>query len=86
VTVEAVIRDETRMPTFEVGFGTMVGPLIATVVPAPGDRVPAPIAEARGFDPWNAGPGLRPAVLLNRLRPAAYAGSRRGRTGSRSSR
>jgi hypothetical protein len=79
VTVEAVVRDESRMPTFEVRFGTVAGPLIATVVPTPGDRVPVATAEDIGFDPSNTGPELRPAGLLNRLRPAAYAGSRRGR-------
>jgi hypothetical protein len=79
-TAEEVLRDgAARMPTFEVRFGTVDGPMIATVVPTPGDRVSAPIAEALGFDPWNAGPELRPAGVLNRLRPAAYAGSRRGR-------
>jgi len=41
-----------------------------------GDRLPAE-ADALRFDPWNAGGGLEPAGVLNRLRVAAYPMSQR---------
>ncbi|MFC8837273.1 hypothetical protein ACWDLL_01985 [Streptomyces griseoincarnatus] len=41
---------------------------------------PAPAGATVSYDPVaNSLPGLRPAGRLNRLRDAAYAGSRRGR-------
>ncbi|MCW2923119.1 MAG: hypothetical protein JWM98_523 [Thermoleophilia bacterium] len=41
--------------------------------------LPAAEAEALRFDPWRCTDGVRPAGLVNRTRPAAYLGSRRGR-------
>lgn len=40
------------------------------------------IDEPTSFDPWNTGPDLVPAGLLNELRAPAYQGSRRGRAES----
>lgn len=39
----------------------------------------APEAATTRFDPWTTGPELVPSGLINRLRGAAYAGSRQGR-------
>jgi len=41
-------------------------------------RVEDAVARELRFDPWNSGGGLVPAGLVNRLRGAAYRGSRRG--------
>ncbi|HZA58886.1 MAG TPA: hypothetical protein VE523_06845 [Solirubrobacterales bacterium] len=43
-----------------------------------GRRLGGDATRALRFSPENSGGGMEPAGLLNRLRPAAYAGSRRG--------
>lgn len=42
-------------------------------------QLPRREADALRFDPWNCAVGVQPAGLVNRLRPAAYRGSRSGR-------
>lgn len=44
-----------------------------------GDRLSDAESTALSFDPWTAGPGIRPVGVLNRLRAAAYPGSRKAR-------
>ncbi len=41
-------------------------------------RLGEAVAREIRFDPWNSGGGLIPAGVVNRLREAAYRGSRRG--------
>jgi hypothetical protein len=41
-------------------------------------RLEEAVAREIRFDPWNSGGGLIPAGVVNRLREAAYRGSRRG--------
>ena len=41
-------------------------------------RLEDAVARELRFDPWNSGGGLVPAGLLNRVRAAAYRGSRHG--------
>jgi hypothetical protein len=43
-----------------------------------GRRLDDSAARALRFDPWNTGGGIIPVGLINRLRAAAYRGSRRG--------
>ena len=43
-----------------------------------GTRLEDAVARELRFDPWNSGGGLVPAGIINRLRGAAYRGSRRG--------
>jgi hypothetical protein len=43
-----------------------------------GRRLDDSVARALRFDPWNSGGGIIPAGTVNRLRAAAYRGSRRG--------
>ena len=50
---------------------------IGTLVLGPTDRVAD--LPSLAFDVTNCVPGIRPAVFLNRVRPAAYLGSRKGR-------
>ena len=45
-----------------------------------GIRLEDAVARELRFDPWNSGGGLIPAGVVNRLRGAAYRGSRRGST------
>lgn len=45
-----------------------------------GPPLPAEQTEALRFNPWNTGPGIRPAGWLNLLRDAAYRASQRGRS------
>jgi hypothetical protein len=42
------------------------------------DRLDDAVARELRFDPWNSGGGLVPAGVVNRMRGAAYRGSRRG--------
>jgi hypothetical protein len=41
-------------------------------------RLDDAVARELRFDPWNSGGGLVPAGVVNRMRGAAYRGSRRG--------
>jgi hypothetical protein len=41
-------------------------------------RLEEAVARELRFDPWNSGGGLVPAGVVNRMRGAAYRGSRRG--------
>ncbi|MCW2927573.1 MAG: phosphodiesterase [Thermoleophilia bacterium] len=50
---------------------------IATLVL--GEPLPGRVDAALDFDPWNTGPDIVPAGFWNRVRAAAYAGSRAGR-------
>ena len=43
-----------------------------------GSRLEDTVASELRFDPWNSGGGLIPAGIVNRVRGAAYRGSRRG--------
>ena len=43
-----------------------------------GSRLEDAVARELRFDPWNSGGGLIPAGVVNRVRGAAYRGSRRG--------
>jgi hypothetical protein len=43
-----------------------------------GSRLEEAVARELRFDPWNSGGGLIPAGVVNRVRGAAYRGSRRG--------
>jgi hypothetical protein len=43
-----------------------------------GERLDDSVARALRFDPWNSGGGLVPAGVINRVRAAAYRGSRSG--------
>jgi hypothetical protein len=43
-----------------------------------GSRLEDAVARELRFDPWNSGGGLIPAGVVNRVRGAAYCGSRRG--------
>ena len=43
-----------------------------------GNRLEDAVARELRFDPWNSGGGLLPAGFVNRVRGAAYRGSRRG--------
>lgn len=43
------------------------------------ERLDDETAQALAFDPWTTGPGIRPVGVLNRLRAAAYPGSRGAR-------
>ena len=43
-----------------------------------GQRLDDSVARALRFDPWNSGGGIIPVGLINRLRAAAYRGSRHG--------
>ncbi len=43
-----------------------------------GSRLEDTVARELRFDPWNSGGGLVSAGVVNRLRGAAYRGSRRG--------
>ncbi len=44
-----------------------------------GRPLPAHVGEDLRFDPWHAGPGLRPVGVLNRVRRPAYRASQQGR-------
>ena len=43
-----------------------------------GSRLEDAVARELRFDPWNSGGGLVPVGVVNRVRGAAYRGSRRG--------
>lgn len=44
-----------------------------------GDALPDPVAEDLRFHPWNTGPELVPAGVVNRLRQPTYRASQEGR-------
>jgi hypothetical protein len=47
-----------------------------------GGRLAPEADEVLDLDPWHTGGGLEPIGFLNQLRKPAYAGSRRGRSGT----
>lgn len=78
VTYAEVVQDpETTMPDLEVVVGSAWPRRLAIVTAQ--ERVPPTAGERVRFDPWNTGPELRPAGLINRLRRPAYHASQRGR-------
>ena len=77
VTYGEVAAEPARCPTFEIHLGSVRGPLLASVEPL--DPVPQEIGEAVRFDPWNTGPELIPAGLVNRIRRPTYTASQDGR-------
>ena len=77
VTYAEVAADATRCPAFEVRLGSVQGPLLASVEPL--EPVPHEIGEAMRYDPWNTGPELTPAGVVNRIRRPTYPASQDGR-------
>jgi hypothetical protein len=63
---------------FDVLVAPPRGPWRLTARLTLGSRLEDAVARELRFDPWNSGGGLVPAGVLNRVRGAAYRGSRRG--------
>lgn len=62
--IEVLLDDADGRHLARLELGRPLGPLVSQ--------------ELR-FDPWHAGPGLRPVGLLNRIRRPAYRASQQGR-------
>ncbi len=78
ITYPEVVHDpDDLLPDLEVLVGAPHRPRLATL--HTGARVPDAAAEPLRFDPWNTGPELRPAGLLNPLRRPSYRASQEGR-------
>ena len=77
VTYGEVVAEPSRCPTFEIHLGSVQGPHLASVEPL--DPVAQEIGEGMRFDPWNTGPELTPAGLVNRIRRPTYRASQDGR-------
>ena len=63
---------------FDLLVAPVRGPWSAIARLTLGERLEDAAARELRFDPWNSGGGLFPAGVVNRLRGAAYRGSRRG--------
>lgn len=78
VTYPEVERNpETTLPDLEVLVDAPTPRRLAVV--RPDQRVPDSVGESLRFHPWNTGPELQPAGLINRLRRPAYRASQVGR-------
>jgi hypothetical protein len=76
---DAVNAAAERRLRIELVSGGRLGSYTPFATIEPYDVLPVAQGEHLAFDPWHTGGGLRPVGLLNRLRAAAYPGSRRGR-------
>lgn len=78
VTYPEVVHDPAAtLPDLEVLVDAPRRRRIATLHVR--DQVPEGVGEDLRFHPWNTGPELQPAGLVNRLRRPAYRASQKGR-------
>ena len=63
---------------FDLLVASPRGPWRVAALLTLGTRLEAAVSRELRFDPWNCGGGLIPAGVVNRVRGAAYRGSRQG--------